>query len=135
MKTISLVTMLFFSTIIFSQNYQLKVNLSGFINNNGQVMVGLYQGQENFLEKLYFGKVATISNKEAIVVFDNLPAGEYAISLFHDENNNGKLDLGWFGIPKEDYACSNGAKGYFGPPKYEDAKFTISDNKTIKIKI
>ena len=39
------------------------------------------------------------------------------------------------GIPIEDYACSNGAKGFMGPPKYSDAKFKLSESKIITIKI
>ncbi|MBC8884551.1 DUF2141 domain-containing protein [Flavobacterium piscinae] len=123
-----------FSCGLLAQS-KLTVNIKGLKNNKGQVVVGLYQGEKNFLRKVYFGKVVSISNKEAVVEFDHLPSGEFAISLFHDENGNGKLETGWFGIPKEDYACSNGAKGFMGPPKYSDAKFTINQNKTINIKI
>lgn len=69
------------------------------------------------------------------MVFENLPSGEYAISLYHDENENNKLDTGWFGIPNEGYGCSNNAKGMMGPPKYEDAKFQLTSNKEMTIKI
>jgi uncharacterized protein (DUF2141 family) len=33
----------------------------------------------------------------AQTVFDNLPAGVYAVAVYHDENSNGKLDRGMFG--------------------------------------
>lgn len=45
------------------------------------------------------------------------------------------MDTNFFGIPKEDYGCSNNARGFMGPPKYDDAKFQLSENKTIEIKI
>ncbi len=32
----------------------------------------------------------------------DLPYGRYAISTYHDENDNGELDSGLFGIPTED---------------------------------
>lgn len=134
MKNLLFMMIICFSCGLFVQS-KLTVNIKGLKNNKGQVVVGLYQGEKNFLRKVYFGKVVSISNKEAVVEFDHLPTGEFAISLFHDENGNGKLETGWFGIPKEDYACSNGAKGFMGPPKYSDAKFTINQNKTINIKI
>ena len=40
-----------------------------------------------------------------------------------------------FGIPSEDYGFSNNAKGTFGPPKYDDAKFNLIENKVIKINL
>lgn len=135
MKTLLLLSIFFFNSLGNTQMHQLKITITGLKNSNGQVMVGIYQGEQHFLKKIYFGKVVSINNKEAMVVFENLPTGEYAISLYHDENNNGKLDMSWLGIPKEDYGCSNGAKGIMGPPSYQDAKFTLSANKTITIKI
>lgn len=134
MKKLLLLMILCFSCSTFAQ-HKLTVTVKGLKNNQGQVAIGVYQGQNNFLKKLYFGKVVSIKNQEAVVEFDNLPGGEFAVSLFHDENGNGKMDTGWLGIPKEDYACSNGAKGFMGPPKYADAKFIINENKTITIKI
>ena len=59
--------------------------------------------------------------------FKNIPKGVYAISLFHDENDNGTMDTNFVGIPKEAYGCSNNAKGFMGPPKWQDAKFEIND--------
>ena len=48
------------------------------------------------------------------------------ISAFHDENDNKKMDTNVFGNPKEPAGCSNGEKEFMGPPKYKDAKFSIS---------
>ena len=45
------------------------------------------------------------------------------------------MDTNFFGIPKEDYGCSNNAKNFLGPPKYEDAKFMLSENKTMLIEL
>ena len=53
-----------------------------------------------------------------------------------NENGNNKMDSNFLGIPKEDYACSNNAKGFMGPPKWEDAKFEVKNetiNQTIKL--
>ena len=35
-----------------------------------------------------------------------LPEGEYAISLFHDENENKELDTNFIGIPKEAFGST-----------------------------
>jgi uncharacterized protein (DUF2141 family) len=49
--------------------------------------------------------------------------GTYAISAFHDENGNGKLDTGLFGIPSEGWGTSRNATGSMGPPSWADARF------------
>ena len=91
--------------------------------------------KDGFLKNEYKGDVVEIKEKRATIIFKNIDAGEYAVSFIHDENKNNKMDTNFFGIPKEDYGCSNNAKSFLGPPKYEDAKFMLSENKTMLIEL
>lgn len=134
MKKLIVSTLLFTATLGFSQ-VTMQVEVKGLKNNNGKVMIGVYNSEGTFLKKTYKGRVATIKNNKATTTFTDLPVGEYAVSVYHDENNNQKLDVNFMGIPKEKYASSNGAKGFMGPPKYVDAHFKITANNTIVIKI
>ena len=52
----------------------------------------------------------------------DLPVGEYAVAAFQDQNGNGQLDTGLFGIPLEPYGFSNHAPERIRPPSYEQAK-------------
>ena len=63
-----------------------------------------------------------------------LPAGEYAIAVFHDENLNNKLDRHALGYPLEAYGFSNNARGKFGPPKYQAATFQLGE-ETVELTI
>lgn len=72
-----------------------------------------------------------ITGSTSTCVFDPIPAGTYAVACPHDENNNGKLDTGIFGIPKEGTVVSNHAKGFMGPPSWDKAKFAFSGNATV----
>jgi uncharacterized protein (DUF2141 family) len=95
----------------------------------GQVGCMLYASEQGFPkepEKALRRMWCPISGSEARCAFDPVPAGTYAIACFHDENGNGKIDLGLFGIPKEGTAASNDAKGTMGPPSFADAKFAFS---------
>ena len=58
--------------------------------------------------------------------FSPIPQGTYALACFHDENDNKKLDKNFVGIPTEGVAASNDAKGTFGPPSFDDAKFAFA---------
>jgi uncharacterized protein (DUF2141 family) len=72
----------------------------------------------------------------AQVVFDKLPQGEYAVSLIHDENMNGKLDYNFFGMPVEGYGFSNNPPKGFGPPKYELTTFSLKElEHLVEIKV
>jgi uncharacterized protein (DUF2141 family) len=124
----------FISSLVTAQNVNLTVKISGLKSSTGAVLVGLYNSDGTFLKKAYKGVTSDIKSNEATVTFSNIPKGEYAISAYHDKNKNGKLDTNFIGIPKEDYASSNNAKGVMGPPKYEDAKFDLKKDLKIDVK-
>jgi uncharacterized protein (DUF2141 family) len=62
-----------------------------------------------------------------------LPAGTYAIGIFHDVNLNNKMDNNFFGVPKEQYGFSNNARAFFGPPTFETAAFELKGATTQSI--
>ncbi len=121
------------SSIGFAQTTEgedIIVNISNIDNNNGKIMVGLYVSEGNWLETPHKGLIGKIEDGKSKVTFKNISRGVYAISVFHDENDNNEIDMNFMGIPKEDNACSNRAKAFFGPPKWQDAKFEMK-NETI----
>lgn len=133
MKKVILGLVILVSGFANAQTANLTVKTTGFRTNEGKVKVGLYNAEGKFLKETYLAITADINNLQAVVLFKDVPVGEYAVSIFHDENNSGKLETGFMGIPKEDVACSNNAKGKMGPPKYVDAKFVISKDTTIAV--
>jgi uncharacterized protein (DUF2141 family) len=124
---------------VYSSTGTLTVVISNFRNNRGNAMVTIFNSEKGFPkspEKAVKILYVTINNKKSVAVFENLPAGGYAVSVFHDENNNKKMDTNFLGIPKEGVGASNNARGHFGPPKYNDAKFNFNGNsQTITINI
>ncbi len=135
MKKLILTTAILMCSFLKAQTINLEVNMSGFKSNTGNVKVGLYDSKGTFLKSTLVSLSSEIKDKQAKVVFKGLKKGEYAVSIYHDENNNGVMDKNMMGIPKEDYASSNNAKGLMGPPKYEDAKFIVNNDLKIKIKL
>jgi uncharacterized protein (DUF2141 family) len=110
----------------------------GLANNEGKVIIALFDSAEGFEKDGAFVRSAFVEpeNRGAVWSFGDLPFGEYAVRLFHDENGNEKLDTNWMGIPKEPYGFSNDARGKFGPPGYEAAKFLFdSDGLTLQVKL
>lgn len=113
----------------------LVVTLTGMKDDRGSLVYAMWSGPEGWLESNSVREGdAPISDGSTTLRFENLPHGEYAISAYHDRNGNGKLDTGLFRIPKEPLGTSNDAKIRFGPPKYEDAVFTL-DQPELAIEI
>jgi uncharacterized protein (DUF2141 family) len=123
------------TTFVSGQKVNLTVEMDNFKNNTGVVKVGLYNSAGSFLGQTYKKLESKIANQKATVIFEGVEKGEYAVSIYQDENLNGLMDKNFFGIPSEDYMASNNEKGSFGPPKYEKAKFIINDNSKIVINI
>ena len=111
----------------------LNVEIKG-SGDKGTVMVALYKKETKWLGKANASAMFAAKNEGVTVTFKDLAAGEYGLSLFVDENNNGKMDSNIIGMPIEPYAFSNDATGIFGPASFEQAKFIVAkENKTIVV--
>jgi uncharacterized protein (DUF2141 family) len=138
-----LILLFSFSTISFSSDGakkqgKLVVQFTGMTSNKGNVIIALCNSGTNYEnhKSPFIGKTIPIDNNNAVIVFEDLPEGEYAIKAFHDEDANDDLNTNLLGIPVEDYGFSNNARGMFGPPSWEDAKFRFNDEtKVIEIVI
>ncbi len=116
----------------------LKVLVEGFSNDKGSAMIALCDSKECYkkTDKPFMGVMASIKEGKAEWIISDLPYGAYTLSIVHDENANGKMDTGIFGIPKEQYGFSNNAWANFSQPKYEKALFEFNKAEmTIKITV
>ena len=128
-----LIISLLTSSMDAQESYSITVKVEKADSNEGKMLISIFSTETNFLTKSYKNAKSEISNNGCIVTFEDIPEGTYAVSIFHDENDNGKLDSNFMGIPKEDYGCSNNAKGFMGPPKWKDAKFQLKEDSSITI--
>jgi uncharacterized protein (DUF2141 family) len=118
---------------------QLTVKVIGLRNSKGVVGVALFSKAVGFpeaSEQALQAKNLAIKDGSAEVTFPNVPAGTYAVSVRHDENQNGKLDKNLLGIPKEGYGASNNPHLKRRAPKFEESKFDVRDPvQTIEVKM
>ena len=94
-------------------------------SGQGVVRCGLFN-EKGWLKAPVRSAVGVIRAGSAVCVFNGVPSGVYGLSAFHDQNNNGKLDTNFIGLPTEDYCASRDARGSFGPPSFADAKFSYA---------
>ena len=70
------------------------------------------------------------ANTRVTIVFNDVAPGEYAISLLHDENGNGKVDKALF-MPTEGFGFSRDAKLRLGPPRFSAAAFHVDSDAPV----
>ena len=114
----------------------LRVELTGLAEAEGNLYIAVYDSDDTWLgdETVMQQQVVIADARDGELVSSELqlPPGDYALSIFHDTNDNGELDTNFIGIPKEPVALSNNARPKFGPPKYKDAVFTLGSEAAVQ---
>jgi len=120
-----LVTLLTLSLGTAAAAADLTIEVDGVESDKGLVSVAVFANADDFPNKITQGRRVKAMALKAVVVFKDLPPGRYAVSAYHDANENKELDRGMFGIPKERYGFSQEARGVAGPPEFRDAAFVL----------
>lgn len=115
------------STLSIAQT-NLKLQVENIDAVKGKLYIAIYNKDDGFRqpEYAYTHRIINVNQSPLITVFEDLPEGEYAITLFQDLNDNAKLDVNWAGIPKEPYGFSSNPKLRFGPPSFEDTRIQLN---------
>lgn len=103
----------------------LVVEASGFRDDTGQAITKLFTVGDNVLKTGRRESVGTIHGGQTRLTFSKVPAGEYAVVVFHDANANGVIDHNLFGLPAEALGFSNGFSPSLtkGLPSFEKLRF------------
>jgi uncharacterized protein (DUF2141 family) len=135
MKTVITTALLMISHLAMSQSGTLTVVIQDVKGTKGKVAIALYNDAKVFLKAKFKldSRSVVAQNGEVTLQFENLPAGDYAVSVMHDENENGELDSNFVGIPTEGFGFSNDAKAMFGPPSYDKCVFQHAAAQRISI--
>lgn len=116
---------------------QITVDVHDVPSSKGKISVAVYNKKEGFLKFENVFKCDSIVAKKGIthISIKDLPEGEYALAIFHDENGNDKLDTNWLGIPKEKVAFSNAKMKTFGPPAFKECAFKVEKDTKIAVSL
>ncbi|AAM72450.1 MAG TPA: DUF2141 domain-containing protein [Chlorobaculum sp.] len=114
-----------------SSTGKIEVLIDNVRSTDGIVDVALFSTKKGFPDKsaLAIEGRSIPAEKCCKVIFENVPYGAYAISVLHDENGNGKMDKGLFGIPKEGFGTSNNPEIKMGPPSFSDSRFDLKSKE------
>ena len=112
--------------------------VTGFESEEGKARIALFLDARSWPdgeEHLFAADLLTIRDGQAVATFENVPAGPFAVAVFHDKNENSELDADFLGIPSEDYGFSAGARDMFGPPSFEEARLDLAAGETRQITV
>lgn len=117
----------------------LQVYVDDLRNTKGVVQVAIYSQDGTIPDEKYQHhfrlKTGRIIDNSATITFDNLPHGQYAINILHDENTNGQVDKG-FVLPKEGIGFSNYSQiNLTNRPNFKDASFDFSGDMIKKVTV
>jgi uncharacterized protein (DUF2141 family) len=131
----------FLSFVVVCGSYlwagSLSVEVDDIEGRDGSIYIGVFDKKSSFgkISEIYRGESIYIESNRVRYTFRDIPNGVYAISLFHDQNSNGKLDKNFFGMPTEGYGFSHNIHPKFRGAKFDEAKFELKDNISINIKM
>ena len=108
------------------KNHSLKLSVENIGSLEGYIRIGVFDRKDGFLKKgkAFRNYIIKVTKHTETIVIDNLPKGTYAIS-----------NLNLLGIPKEQYAFSNNFKPRFTAPDFDDCKFELAKDLSLKIRL
>ncbi len=139
---IGLVLLFSISSVVYATDNKgitLTVGVSDLRNSKGNVVFALYNRVDAFPDEQYkkYYKIlrGKIANYSSVVIFKDLPSGEYAVNILHDENNDGKIKKKFI-KPVEGIGFSNFQSiGFSNRPTFEKASFNLRKSTTISVTI
>ncbi len=109
----------------------LDITVAGVRNAQGTVRLVVHDKPEKFPSGDATAQLDLAARKGTVRgVMRGLAAGTYGLSLLHDENDNGRMDSNFIGLPKEGYGFSNDARVTLGPPSFAAAAFEVGPGRT-----
>jgi len=105
------------------QAADLTVDVDNLRNSLGRVFITVFNDRAAWLDATRtFADTSVASVRGRVTVtFKELPPGRYAVVTFHDENNNGRFDQNFLGLPLEGYAFSQNVRPFLSAPRFDAA--------------
>lgn len=138
MRTIILSLLASLCTLSLSgQTGKLVVWVEGIdVEKGGNISVGLFD-EDGFPKtgQQKEGQNVLIDAARMKVVFENVPAGEYAIAVYQDFDKNNVMATNLVGYPTEPIGFSNDAKIFMGPPDFDDAAVQVDSGAVVELTV
>ncbi len=126
-RTVSLLALLgIMLSVVAAQSAQVTIIIENTAPKKGDILIAVFNTKESYEQNNPSWRIKIPGDRENPRTTISLPAGDYVITAFQDENENMKLDTKLFGIPREPVGISNySGKGI--PGGFDKLKMAITD--------
>jgi len=121
-------------TVVQAVNGDLGLSFEVPEAREGVLRVAVFNSAESYQggDPAMYKSVPVRARQFVTVNFADLPAGDYAVKVFYDEDKDKELDTNMLGIPAEAYGFSKNARAVFGPPEWDAAKFEFNGETELR---
>lgn len=139
-KFTSLFGLLIISTQFICASPMIDLTIRNIKSSNGIIRIAVFTDENGFKnEKVLFAVECPKNNVKDGQVKLQIPIqpGKFGISVLDDENNSGKMEYKFLGIPKKGFGFSNFYLNKLKKPSFDDFSFTIGkdEKKNIIVKM
>jgi uncharacterized protein (DUF2141 family) len=120
-------------------NTKIVLEVYDFENHSGDLAIAIYNSSSTFnSESLYYIDTAiSIFADDMLLELDSIEPGTYAVSVLHDEDESGSMEMGGFLnlIPQEGFGFSNNPVIGLSEPTFNECKFVIEEGQSVFVPI
>ena len=132
MRFLATIFLLTWTTL--AQPAEIIVRIAG-APNDGTLVIQVYDSPNAFGDfRDPLKELRMPARSDGVYTIDEVPAGNVALLVYLDENENGLIDKNFIGIPKERLGISNDYRPK-GPPVFDRAAFSVRDGESATIDI
>jgi len=112
------------------QACSITIHVDGFRNTKGVLGGALFKNKTGWPEddsQAFARNAIPISaNSDAVLTFPDIPTGQYAVVVLHDENENHRLDRNILRVPKEGFGFANNPHVGLSAPSWRDSSVQVT---------
>ena len=125
---IAIATLTLMTGAALAEETNLSVELTGLKASDGKLYISVHK-EEDFMAQRGLGGIFEVSKTGSQGYSFTVPTGEYAVSIWHDTDNDGQFSINENYIPTDGWAMSGSAEAN-EQPNFDDVKITIANSKT-----
>lgn len=128
--------------IVFASYVQAKheteIKVTEIRSPKGKILLNVFKDNFSYDDEKPFKQLAFDKkeiNNGTLNISCELEPGTYGFTVVDDENNNGKIDKNFIGVPKEGFGFSNFFMEKMKKPKFDDFKVDLKTQSKIIIRV
>ncbi len=127
MRTLLAAILLWPLTLVVARAATLQVVVDGVRDARGQLRIGVCTKPEFLGEACRFHGVVAAHPGTVMATIGKIVPGTYAVAVYQDVDDSGRLKRGFFGLPQEDVGFSRDPSLGLGPPGFDASAIRIGE--------